>query len=534
MLSILSQLFPNLDQQLRNKTATMQSILSNPDILSIFRLNCDILTDFFCSHSRELLAYAMDSEKTLISDSAYNLIFTGHFQLMKSIIDNNFLNEVTLEVLSQAEVKGGPTSIQLSRIAEIITFFFSVDLSSLQITFDPKEEHQIIKKSAHAPFKSKFSFISVFREKNVIKPAQFFSCEFLVCLMKYLYNLNTMYLFKMLFSQSDQLTSVQRVLAQMRFVASISSDLFHMNIHKNSQNQKLNVNETSTNNHSDNQEIPSSFHNQTLNDHSDTNVSQNTKITNDNISCSLHLKGECPFLCPIFLKMENMFKVIEAASLNPIFKSEFECDIVISCLLQKLDVPYYVVDAQWKTILSSYSLWPFGQTMYFLNNAVKLLESVPNDIHQYHCHALMLLSRMINNSHTFVTSSFLRTILSIFVKFECCTMFHEAVRHFVVEAIAIPEINTEVALSFVPFLMVEAQMRQYGIVSHSGYPILNVIYTMSLQDKTLAEALSDVDGFDAFGKRVLKAYSILSQREYGGPKPKQSNTFELNPQSRYV
>lgn len=112
-------------------------------------------------------------------------------------------------------------------------------------------------------------------------------------------------------------------------------------------------------------------------------------------------------------------------------------------------------------------------------------------------------------------------------------MFHESVRQFAFTSMMIPKVNVEVAIAFVPVLIVEAELRQYGIVASSAFPILNAVYNISLKNKSMAIALADVDGFELFVKRYLKKYQFLVSNDYGGPKAQQSQ-FVLSAKSMCV
>lgn len=266
---------------------------------------------------------------------------------------------------------------------------------------------------------------------------------------------------------------------------------------------------------------------------SNDNTTNNIQLDNNSSTFSILSYHEEDLLNPIYLKMESLYKILNTAALNPIFQPEFlELD-VYSCLLQRLHVPYFVINAQWQTIQNIVPTMPFSISKYFIEPASSMFHSTPARIHMYHCYSLKILTILMNNSTKFINQTFLNTILATFIKFDTCTMLHESIRHFVFASMMIPKINIEVALTFVPVLIVECELRQYGIVASSAFPILNAVYNTSLKSKNLAVALTDIDGFDLFTQKYLKRYQKLISYDYGGPKAQQSQ-FVLNPKSLCV
>ena len=138
MTSNLYLLSPNLAKSINDHTATLEMVLMDPSSYVLFKTNCQQLTNFFSTNAKELLLYAFSATRTQLSDSAFDIITTGHIGLLQEIASNDLINEVIIEILSEISPEN-PTYIQLSRIADIISIIFTVDLSNFQVYFPNKE-----------------------------------------------------------------------------------------------------------------------------------------------------------------------------------------------------------------------------------------------------------------------------------------------------------------------------------------------------------------------------------------------------------
>ncbi|OHT02104.1 hypothetical protein TRFO_07302 [Tritrichomonas foetus] len=478
MTSLLSQLSPELEKSLSNKTATIDSVLLNPSVVTFFKMNCEPLTLFFCHHAKSLLHSALSHERSDISDTAFEIITAGHIRLFHEIIHKKVMSEVALEVLSNSD---GPTEIQLSRLSDIISFIFAMQI-----------------------------------------PEATENCEYLYCLLKRADNINVSFLFRMLFGNHEQLKFAQARFSKMKFPEFISNELFHIKLNQCAKNDLNN---------------------------------------------------------PIFLRIESYFKILQVLAQNKLFQCDFSDEIVSSSLLQSFNAPNYVIDAQWQTIYIIFSINPIPSNSdnilnssktensvkskvelknepknlkkgaknksenhqnqnlfsistwhYFIEPACSLFHEVPDEIHFYHQYALLFLSTMLSNDHSFASKHFLRTILAMFIKFENCSIFHFAIRHFIFNSLTIRGLNVNMALTFAPILVIEAELRQYGIVAASALPILNAIFNISKFDKDLEDALEEIDGFSEFVEKHLKKYQTIVKAAYGGPVAKPSS-FVLSPKS---
>ena len=186
MTSNLYLLSPNLAKSINDHTATLEMVLMDPSSYVLFKTNCQQLTNFFSTNAKELLLYAFSATRTQLSDSAFDIITTGHIGLLQEIASNDLINEVIIEILSEISPEN-PTYIQLSRIADIISIIFTVDLSNFQVYF-PNKEIEIKKLQQKVPKqrRRRSSFFSKFRSQrrekakyDKLQSKKYFSFEFL-------------------------------------------------------------------------------------------------------------------------------------------------------------------------------------------------------------------------------------------------------------------------------------------------------------------------------------------------------------------
>lgn len=247
----LCLLSPDLAKKIDDHSATIEMVLTDPSVYSLFKMNCQPLINFFILNTKQLLLYSLSPTRTQESDAAFDIITTGHIGLLQEIASNDLINEVIIEILSEISPEN-PTDFQLSRIADVISIVFTVDLSNFQVYF-PNKEIEIKKLYTKVPKDRKYksTFFSKFRSKkkqkakfDKLQNKKYFSFEFLYILLKYVDNINIAFLFRMLLGRNEQLVPIQNIISSMKFTLNISSALFHMEYSPilTNENEKLNKN----------------------------------------------------------------------------------------------------------------------------------------------------------------------------------------------------------------------------------------------------------------------------------------------------
>ena len=83
MTSNLYLLSPDLAKKIENHAVTIEMILMDQSVYTLFKMNCQQLTNFFCTNCKQLLIYSFSPIRTQISDTAFDIITTGHIGLLQ-------------------------------------------------------------------------------------------------------------------------------------------------------------------------------------------------------------------------------------------------------------------------------------------------------------------------------------------------------------------------------------------------------------------------------------------------------------------
>ncbi|OHT09826.1 hypothetical protein TRFO_21105 [Tritrichomonas foetus] len=288
------------------------------------------------------------------------------------------------------------------------------------------------------------------------------SCGYLYCLLKHPEIIGIRNLFIMLFSTHKIFTKAQEHLNKMNFPEFVSQELVQLN-------------------------------------YKGCNISDYNNI--------------------VFLKTEALFKIIESGAKNPIFSSAYSDINIMNCLLQTFDAPSYVIDAQWAAISSIIPILPEEFLKFFIEPSMSIFLSLDKDIHRHHSCSLNVLTTCLKISTSFVNINFLADLFRYFIKFDKCSEFHISIRNFVIESLKYSEINCSVVIKFAPVLMIEAQLKEYGLIGYSAYPILSAIFDAVSNNKDLADSISEIDSFKDFASGYLKKYRVHLMEPYGGFEP---------------
>ena len=464
-------IFPEFEDMRRNGTLELESILLLPTMNSFFKMNFKPLIDFFCDNSYSLISLAVSEKRSDICDSAFNVVTAGHIQLSQIIIDNDDLKNAVLEILTNKN----PSDFQLSRVADVISAIFSLDV------------------------------------QNTTK-----SCDYLYLLLKHVDNLSIYFLFRMLFGKHEELISKQQVFAKMKVPEFIANELLHIRYQDYFERFKIESNSKSK-----------SISDLKLIINNPQDKSKNRKLSLISKSTSHHyfdtfVNDEPDIFCNSeYLKMEAYYRILNVISKNSEFYPYFREETVVPCLLQRLNAPFFVLDAQWECIYSISSLLSPISLQYFFEPASAFFKEIPKAIHLHHYSALMFLGNIveINSSefnYDFITKPLLNNILGTLITFNMCTIFHNAVRHFISSSLKNKKVNCVVVSAFTPVLIVEAEIKQYGVVYASAFSILESICSAAISDNSLKEILFEIDSFSEFYDNYFLDHQKLVRADYGG------------------
>ena len=284
------------------------------------------------------------------------------------------------------------------------------------------------------------------------------SCGYLYCLLKHSEMIGVRNLFKMLFTECKELEKAQEHIKSMNFPEYISQELINIKY-----------------------------------DDCDINDIMN----------------------PIYLKTEALFHIMEAGANNILFAETYQSNSILNCLLQYINVPDFVLSAQWGAISAITQIFSLEYRNFFISPAVKTFFSLNNKIKRYHCCALDSLTNCLKSSATFVDNKFMDFLFGIFVKFNKCTELHFSIRKFINEVLQCPDVNILVTIKLAPVLINEIKMKEYATIVASSYQILNSIYQAGLSNNNLSNVLSE-NGFTEFADSILLKYNEKMNESYGG------------------
>lgn len=285
------------------------------------------------------------------------------------------------------------------------------------------------------------------------------SCAFLYPLLKYADNLDIFYLFQTILCQSQSLFIAQQKFKQLRFADFLAQELMTLDYTNSDKNDRFNKN---------------------------------------------------------FSLAFAYFSFLKTGALNHILRSQFHAPVVIQALLRDEDFPAFVESAKWEAVLEISKICNLDNFIPFIIPAKKLLMKHTEILYPFHVAIIYFLSSVIVFNASFVNDEFLQSILRLMAQFEQSSILHNAIIDFVRLGLKGKKMDEMIASNFVPFLLIEAQQREHGLIAAAAFQIFNLIIPAAKRRKEIKMILNEIDEYEYFASRILPKYNKIAKSNYGG------------------
>jgi hypothetical protein len=209
------------------------------------------------------------------------------------------------------------------------------------------------------------------------------------------------------------------------------------------------------------------------------------------------------------------------ASQNPVLAMAFQASEMIAALSETYKTPPdYLRGERWRAIRHICTEGNITEMGGLVESAIKV-QFLPHEAPtQDLVEALKLVSHAMTLSKKVAAqvggTQIFQLLLGMLVQFDTASMLHAAIREFTLASLRQPTLGGRVASVMLPFIMTEALLHDYGIVSATCWALIDAIDTEMTKGTITTSALSRNAEFNAFATENLAEYRERLARDYGG------------------